>query len=163
MMTDERNPGAAGPGGAGPAEGSGPDGAGSPETPTARQTPARPKSTKRMFAAATLTFEIFVVFFGALVAFGLGLASVPQIAVGAGAVVLLAIVAAALLRSRVGYLLGYVVQLCLIAAGFVVPMMFLVGVLFAAAWVFGVVSGARVDREKAAYARALNERTDTTG
>lgn len=118
----------------------------------------RTKSTKRMFAAATLTFEIFVVFFGALVAFGLKLAPVTAIAVGAGGVVLAAIVAAALLRSPVGYILGHLVQLCLIAAGFVVPMMFLVGALFAAAWVFGLYSGARVDREKAAYASAAQNR-----
>ncbi|NYI68916.1 hypothetical protein BJY26_003222 [Spelaeicoccus albus] len=153
-MTDEQSrPDGAGADGTG-TDGTGADGAGA----RGAEPQVRTKSTKRMFAAATLTFEIFVVFFGALVAFGLKLASVADIAIGGGAVVLLAIIAAALLRSRVGYVLGHLVQLCLIAAGFVVPMMFLVGALFAAAWVFGIVSGARVDREKAAYARALNDR-----
>lgn len=142
MMTDNERPDAAAA-----------HGTPAPGTPAHGKKP-RTASTKRMFAAATLTFEIFVVFFGALVAFGLKLAPVGTIAIGTGAVMLAAIVAAALLRSPVGYALGHLVQLALIAAGFVVPMMFLVGVVFAAAWLFGLYSGARVDREKAAYARA---------
>jgi len=117
-----------------------------------RKAPA--KSTKRMFAVSILTFELFVVFFACLVAYGLRPIPIADIAAGGGGIIALALIAMAVLRMRIGYVLGHIVQLALIACGLVVPMMYLVGVLFAAAWVYGLYAGGRVDREKAAYARA---------
>lgn len=116
-----------------------------------RKAPA--KSTKRMFAVSILAFELFVVFFACLVAYGLRPIPVVDIAIGGGGIIVLAMIAMGLLRLRIGYLLGHIVQLALIASGLVVPMMYLVGVLFAAAWGYGLYAGGRVDREKAAYAR----------
>jgi hypothetical protein len=63
---------------------------------------------------------------------------------GAGAA-MLAILAAGLLRSRVGYILGWAAQLAGLALGFVTPMMFVVGALLAAVWVLSFVLGKRLD------------------
>lgn len=57
----------------------------------------------------------------------------------------LALVAAGLLRSKVGYWLGWLVQAAAIGLGFVVPAMFVLGVAFAAFWVMAIVLGRRMD------------------
>lgn len=78
---------------------------------------------------------------GALVA-GLGLA-------------VLAVLAAAGLGRGYGRPLGHVVQVGAIALGFLTPVMFFLGAVFAGLWVLAVVLGRRVDEAKAA-------RTDAT-
>lgn len=62
----------------------------------------------------------------------------------------LALVAAGLLRNQVGYALGWIVQVGSIGLGFVVPVMFVLGIAFAAFWVASIVLGRRIDEAKAA-------------
>jgi hypothetical protein len=117
----------------------------------------RDRSLRRMFAALVLSGEVLVVGFAALVA--KDLADVPGRVVLTAAVALaaLCVVAAGLLRSRAGYLLGWLVQLLLLASAFWVPMMGLVGVIFTAMWVAALVTGGRADdltaRRRAAAVR----------
>jgi hypothetical protein len=66
----------------------------------------------------------------------------------------LAILAAGLLRNQIGYALGWVVQVAAVGLGFVVPVMFVLGLAFAAFWVLAIVLGRRIDEAKAAQARA---------
>ncbi|HET6299601.1 MAG TPA: DUF4233 domain-containing protein [Kribbella sp.] len=63
---------------------------------------------------------------------------------------LLAIVAAGLLRNQVGYAIGWVIQVAAVGLGFVVPVMFVLGLAFAAFWVMAIVLGRRIDEAKAA-------------
>ncbi|MEU8221263.1 DUF4233 domain-containing protein [Kribbella sp. NPDC048915] len=63
----------------------------------------------------------------------------------------LALVAAGLLRFRVGYALGWLVQVGAVGLGFVVPVMFVLGVAFAAFWVAAIVLGRRIEEAKAAH------------
>ena len=65
---------------------------------------------------------------------------------------LLAIMAAGLLRNQVGYALGWVVQVGAVGLGFVVPVMFVLGLAFAGFWVMAIVLGRRIDEAKAAQA-----------
>ena len=62
----------------------------------------------------------------------------------------LAIVAAASLRVQYGYWLGHLVQAGAIAMGFLLPVMFFLGAVFAALWVLALVLGRRVEEAKAA-------------
>ena len=62
----------------------------------------------------------------------------------------LAIVAAASLRLPYGYWLGHLVQAGAIAMGFLLPVMFFLGAVFAALWVLALVLGRRVEDVKAA-------------
>ena len=48
-------------------------------------------------------------------------------------------------RSRVGYILGWLVQCAGLALGFLNTTMFFVGALFAAVWVMSFVMGKRLD------------------
>jgi hypothetical protein len=70
------------------------------------------------------------------------------VAVGAGLTVA-CILAAGLMRRPVGGWIGWVVQACAIALGFVVPVMFALGVVFLALYGGSWVLGARIDRERA--------------
>jgi hypothetical protein len=62
----------------------------------------------------------------------------------------LALVATALLRSQVGYILGWVVQVGAVGLGFVVPVMFVLGLAFASFWVAAIVLGRRIEAAKQA-------------
>ncbi len=104
-----------------------------------------------MFTSAVLTFEIPMVLFAALVAFGLRdrSDSVGPIWAVAGVMALLCLVAAALVRTPAGLWVGSGVQVLLVASGFVISSMFLMGAIFAALWVIAIVLGNRIDRERA--------------
>jgi hypothetical protein len=65
---------------------------------------------------------------------------------------LLAVVAAGLLRTKVGYVLGWVVQVGAVGLGFVVPVMFVLGLAFGAFWVMAIVLGRRIDEAQRADA-----------
>lgn len=119
------------------------------------------RSTKRMFAATTLTCEALLVFFATLAAYGLVPIEdrhVSYLIVG-GVVILLCVLCAGMLRSRAGYALGWILQIVLVASGFVVPMMFVIGFAFAVIWFFALRIGGRVDREKIEVARRLAEKS----
>jgi Protein of unknown function (DUF4233) len=112
--------------------------------------PRPPRSARRMFATTVLLLEVLVVFFAALVAYGLRLADPAAIAVASGGVALLAVLAVGLLRSSAGYVLGSALQVWVLASGLVVPAMYVLGGLFTLLWVVGLRLGTRIDRERAA-------------
>lgn len=64
----------------------------------------------------------------------------------------LALLATGLLRNQVGYVLGSVVQVGAVGLGFVVPVMFVLGLAFAAFWVAAIVLGRRIEEAKRAHA-----------
>ena len=107
------------------------------------------RPARRVFAATVLSLEAFVVLFASLVAFGLRLADPGAIAVVGGTVALAALLAAGLLRTQAGYVLGWAVQAWLLLSGLLIPAMYVVGGVFALLWVVGLRLGARIDRERA--------------
>ena len=64
---------------------------------------------------------------------------------------LLAVVATGLLGNQVGYILGSVVQVGAVGLGFVVPVMFVLGLAFAGFWVAAIVLGRRIEEAKRAH------------
>ena len=75
------------------------------------------------------------------------------LAVGLGLAVA-AVVIAGLLRFGWAYALGTLLQVAAVALGFVVPAMFVLGLVFAAFWAMAIVLGRRVDAAKATRAQA---------
>ena len=104
----------------------------------------------RSLAAIVLTFEALVLALTTPVL--ISIADVDTgLAVGLGlGLAVLAVVAAGLLRTRAGYLLGSVVQLGALGLGFVVPVMFVLGAAFAAFWVLAIYLGLRIEDAKRA-------------
>ncbi|MDQ6752046.1 MAG: DUF4233 domain-containing protein, partial [Actinomycetota bacterium] len=94
------------------------------------------RSIRVMFASTVLGLEAFVAFFATLVVFGLRSREFPQpVILIAGIVLSAVLIAACAFQTRKwGPALGWVLQLVLIATGFLEPMMFVIGVLFALAW-----------------------------
>ncbi|MGA0566181.1 DUF4233 domain-containing protein [Rathayibacter sp. KR2-224] len=129
----------------------------SEEAPSRGARPRRARTAQESLGAIVLGFELVVVFLGALVVFGLH-ALTPVQALGGGAVlIVLMIVAIPLLRFRVGYWLGWFAQLVVVASGFLVGMLFIVGVIFTAIWAYAMIAGARLDRRSAAYRAQTDE------
>src|SRR4051794_24424271 len=111
------------------------------------------RSPRRTLAAATVSLEAFVVFFAGLVAKDLSsLSTGAALAVFGGLAVACLLTAGVLGRSW-GYAFGWCVQAAAIATGFVVPVMFFLGALFALLWFVALQQGARIERERADYAR----------
>lgn len=100
----------------------------------------------RGIAAAVLVFEGLVVLFATLVALDLSDVDAPVLWSVGGGLALTCVLAAGLLRRPWGYALGSVLQVAVVAAGFVVPVMFFLGVVFAALWFFALHLGRKVAR-----------------
>jgi hypothetical protein len=109
----------------------------------------RPRSVTSTLAAMLLATELLVVLLAALAL--LGLKDLPPgIALGGGGgLVVLIAIAAALSRKRIGIVLGWVVQLVLLATFAVSIAVGIVGVIFTAIWVYGMIVGGRIDRREA--------------
>jgi len=99
----------------------------------------------RVVLMTVLIFETIVFGLSAPVMILISNVSAAVAAGFAGGAALLALVAAALLRSPVGYVLGWLSQLAGVALGLLTTSMFFVGTLLAAVWVLGFVLGKRLD------------------
>ena len=99
----------------------------------------------RVVLMTVLIFEMIV--FGLAIPVMIFISNVPAAAAAGfgGGAALLALVAAGLLRSGVGYVLGWLTQLAGLALGFLTTLMFIVGMLLAAVWVLAFVLGKRLD------------------
>jgi hypothetical protein len=121
--------------------------------------PRKRRSTKVMFASTVLLLEAFVVFFATLAVFGLKRGEFPPaliLGIGIGLSVVM-VLACAVLSKPWGVGLGWILQIVLILAGIVEPMMFLVGALFGLAWWYGIRTGIRIDSEAAKREREQAE------
>lgn len=107
------------------------------------------RSTQRSLCAAMLVLQAIVLFLAGVLLIGLSDLGAPtSLGIGFG-LALLCLVAAGLLRSPVGYWLGWLVQVVSLALGFVTLAMVFLGVVFGALWATAYVLGIRIDREKA--------------
>ena len=100
----------------------------------------------RIMCAAVLTMESLLMGFALLIA--KDSATSRELLLG-GVLAILFILNAGILKRRGGYLLGSILQLCLIGYGFVVPLMYFMGGLFLILWIFAIVLGRRGEAIKA--------------
>jgi hypothetical protein len=106
----------------------------------------------RALCAAMLTLEAIVLALSVPV-----MISVEDVdtglAVGLGlGLAVVAVLTAGLLSRPWAYVVGHAVQLGAIGLGFVVPVMFVVGTIFAALWATAYVLGRRIEADKARWA-----------
>jgi len=107
------------------------------------------RSPRRGMCAAILSLE----------AIALGLTtpvmiSVADVSVGRALVIglglaLACVVLAGLLRSEWAYAAGWAIQVGAVALGFVIPLMFVLGGIFALLWGMGYFLGRKIERERA--------------
>jgi hypothetical protein len=116
----------------------------------------------RTLASAVLAFQSLVLALAIPVA--IAVYGVPAARAGwiGGAVAVSCLVVAGLLRYRWAYGLGWAIQVASIAAGFVVPAMFVLGVIFALLWWAALHYGAKGDAAQARF-REQMERGELPG
>ena len=112
--------------------------------------PRRRRGAVESLLSIVLVLEAMTLFFVTLVVFGRQLlpAGVAW-GCGFGAIVLTLLISQTL-RWRWGVALGWLVQLGLVACGFLDPVMFVVAALFVAIWTYCLVKGTQLDRLNAA-------------
>jgi hypothetical protein len=113
-------------------------------------TQSETRSPRRGMCAAVLSLEAITLGLSTPVMITLTDVSTPTaLALGVGLTVA-CLLLAGLLRSEWAYGAGWVIQLAAIGLGFLVPMMFLLGAIFALLWGTAYFLGRRIERERAA-------------
>src|SRR5690554_5363718 len=104
-----------------------------------------PLTLSQKLAKYLLYTEVGVVFFLTLTLYGLGTLE-PLWAFGGGAAfVVLLILATRFIHQRWGMILAWILQVMLIAVGFLNEMMFIVGLIFFAMWVYTMVKAKEIE------------------
>ena len=119
----------------------------SPDSPVPANTE---RSPRRGMCAAVLSLEAIAL--GLTTPVMITIADVDTstaLSVGLGLAVV-CLLLAGMLRAEWAYLAGYVVQAAAIGLGFVVPVMFGLGAIFAALWAGADLLGRKIERERAA-------------
>ena len=123
---------------------SGADPAEAPEVPTNTE-----RSPRRGMCAAVLCLEAITLGLTTPVMITIGdVAAGTAVSVGLGLAVV-CLLLAGMLRAEWAYLAGYVAQVAAIGLGFVVPVMFGLGLVFAALWAGADLLGRKIERERA--------------
>jgi hypothetical protein len=107
-----------------------------------------------MLCASVLVFEALVVALAIPVAVTLSDVNGATAGWVGGALAVACLVCAGLLRSRLGYALGWALQVLIIACGFVVPAMFALGAVFAAIWWLAIRLGRKAAEAEQARSTA---------
>ena len=113
--------------------------------------PRRERGAMESLLQITYLLEVFVVFFAGLVTFGLRVVPWYTVALGALALVAVLAIAAAGARYTWGWVVGAVAQVALLATGFLESLMFVVGAIFVGIFLYCLIKGRQLDRNKAAY------------
>lgn len=111
----------------------------------------------RGMCAAMLTFEAIVLALAVPVMIAVEDVNTPlALSLGLGLAVLCLVVAGSLRRPK-AYLVGHAIQVGAIGLGFLVPIMFFVGAMFAALWFAAFFVGKRIEEDKARWAREARD------
>ncbi|HWH96782.1 MAG TPA: DUF4233 domain-containing protein [Pseudolysinimonas sp.] len=108
----------------------------------------RERGVTETLLSIVLALEAVVLFFATLAVNGL--TDIPtDVVVGGGAGAIVAFIVVAMLqRFAVGVVLGGVLQVILVASGFLVGAMFVVGAVFAGLWVWCLVRARRIEEQR---------------
>ncbi|MER7552477.1 MULTISPECIES: DUF4233 domain-containing protein [Streptomyces] len=106
----------------------------------------------RTLCASTLIGEFFVIGFAGLVAMKLDDTSMAVVWTVCGIGMALSVLLCGMITRPGGVQLGWVLQVALVLSGFVVPVMFVLGLAFGALWWASIHYGRKIDEAKAGWA-----------
>ncbi|MFC4786884.1 DUF4233 domain-containing protein [Nocardioides sp. MAHUQ-72] len=116
----------------------------------------RTRSPRRGMCAAVLSLEAITLGLTTPVMISVSdVATGTALAIGLGLMVV-CLLLAGMLRAQWAYTLGWVVQVAAIALGFVIPLMFFLGAVFALLWGTAYLLGRKIERERAAAYAAFD-------
>lgn len=109
--------------------------------------------TQRALASIVLGFELIVVFLIGMTIFGLGALQPPELGIwgGLGLCAVIVVALATMRLGRVGMAIGWIVHALMLLSGIILPMALVPGVIFTALWIYCMVKGARIDRDREAW------------
>jgi hypothetical protein len=113
--------------------------------------PRRSRGVTEALLTIVLSLEAFLMFFVTLVAFGLRWLEPVVAFAGGGAFLVVLVVVAGLQRFRAGVVAGAVLQVALIATGFVSPVLFALGAVFAGIWLWAFLRARAIEKARADY------------
>ncbi len=113
----------------------------------------------RTLCASTLISEFFVVAFAGLVAMKSDDLSMTAVWTVCGIAMLLSVLLCGMINRPGGLQLGWALQAGLIVSGFVVPVMFFLGAVFAGLWWASIHYGRKIDEAKARWAAQAEAET----
>lgn len=111
------------------------------------------RSTQKALASVVLGFELIIVVLIGLTLFGLSVLEPREIGlyIGGGLAVVIIVGLATVRIGRVGIIIGWAVHALMLATATLLPAALIVGLLFTALWVYCMIKGAQIDRERAAW------------
>jgi hypothetical protein len=112
----------------------------------------------RVLGSAVITMEFFLMGFALLLA--MDQHGALALWVG-GAIAILCLLTAGLMRTIRGWYIGSVLQIALIGYGVVIPLMYFMGALFAGLWVAAFVIGRKGEAIRASLIAAAEKDPDT--
>ena len=131
----------------------------------------KPRGLAQKLGSIILAFEAIVVGLAGLTVYGLkalGPDITPWWGIVGGAVVGVAmLVAAGLMGSRAGIVMGWILQVIVLLSAILVPAILLVAIIFGGMWAYAMIVGGRADRAAASAHLAdpttPSSSTDTAG
>jgi hypothetical protein len=111
----------------------------------------------RTLCASTLIGEFFVIGFAGLVAMKDDTLAMGTVWAVCGTAMVLSVLLCGMIGRPGGVQLGWALQIALVVSGFVVPVMFFLGAVFAGLWWASLHFGRKIDEAKARWAAAEAE------
>lgn len=127
--------------------------------PAATPRPRREKSATESLLSIALLLEAILIFFVVMVAFGLRVLPPAVVFGGGAALFVILLVVGRLVRFAGGVWVGWALQVVLIVIGVLLPLMYFIGAVFCAIWIYCFLMGRKLDRQKAAYLANPNHRS----
>jgi hypothetical protein len=116
----------------------------------------RQRSPRRGMCAAVLSLEAITLGLTTPVMISVADVSVTTALVVGLGLMLACLLVAGLLRAEWAYWLGWVIQAAALGLGFVIPLMFVLGAIFALLWGTAYFLGRKIEQERAAAYAALD-------
>jgi hypothetical protein len=115
----------------------------------------------RTLCSSTLIGEVFIIGFAALVAMKDPDLSTSTVWLVSGIAMVLCVLLCGMVTRPGGVVLGWALQIALIASGVFIPTMYFLGAVFAALWWASVHFGRKVDEAKARFAAQAENPSST--
>lgn len=111
------------------------------------------RSTQRALASIVLGFELIIVVLIGLTIFGLEITEPRELGLylGGGLAAVILVALSIMRRGKGGIYLGWAVHGMMLLSAFVLPTALVVGILFTVLWVYCMVKGAQLDRQRASW------------
>ncbi|WP_405932320.1 DUF4233 domain-containing protein [Streptomyces sp. NBC_00827] len=117
----------------------------------------------RTLCASTLIGEFFVIGFAGLVAMKDPDLATSTVWTVCGILMALSVLLCGMITRPGGVQLGWALQIALVASGFIVPTMFILGVAFGALWWASIHYGRKIDDAKARFAAQAQAQAPAEG